>query len=208
VPAPRDVVGTAIVDANKTLVASVSTFAKSMHVHWRGKLLVGDVGEPGFELCPGVRAQLVPGRNYFDGSIYGRRCRTDLVDPAGYAMHVAAQLSVKDKLEVQVESCKLDAPCQAAAPEVIGGVGVAFAIADLDRDGRPEVVFAEAGAPGDEDAVRVVTLTGGSTKPSTKKTFKAGVAGIALVDTGTGPVQVIAAVRFVGATRVDLWRLD
>ncbi|HEV7557318.1 MAG TPA: hypothetical protein VGO00_17745 [Kofleriaceae bacterium] len=210
VPAPRDVVGTAIVDGG-ALVASVSTFAKSMHVHWRGKLLVGDLGDAGFELCPGMRAQLVPGRNYFDAlglAIYGKRCRSDLVDPAGYAMHVSAQLSVKDKLEVQVESCRLDAPCQAAAPQVIAGVGVAFAIADLDRDGRPEVVFAEAGAPGDEDAVRVVTISGGGDRPSTKKTFKAGVAGIALVDSGIGPVQVIAAVRFVGATRVDLWRLD
>jgi len=205
VPAPRDVVGTAIVDGG-ALVASVSTFAKSMHVHWRGKLLVGDVGESGFELCPGVRAQLVPGRNYFEGAIYGKRCRTDLVDPAGYPIHVSAQLSVKDKLEVQVESCRLDAPCQAAPPQVVAGVGVAFAIADLDRDGRPEVVFAEAGAPGDEDAVRVVTI--GGDKPATKKTFKEGVAGIALVDPGSGPVQVIAAVRFVGGTRVDLWRLD
>jgi hypothetical protein len=205
VPAPRDVVGTAVVDGG-ALVASVSSFAKTMHVRWRGKLLVGDAGESGFVLCPGVRAQLVPGRNYFDGSIYGKRCRDDLVDAAGYPLHAAAQLSVKDKLDVTVEKCALGGgACEQVTQQVYKDVGVAFEIADLDRDGRPEVVFAEAGAPGDDDAVRVATI---GDKPSTKKTFKAGVAGIALVDTGTGPVQVIAAVRFVGATRVDLWRLD
>ena len=41
------------------------------------------------------------------------------------------------------------------------------------------------------------------------KPFTGGVAGIAVGDgDGDGVAEVIAAVRLVGATRVDLWRLD
>src|SRR5262245_58795973 len=72
--ASRSVVGTAIVEGG-TLTASVSGYVRSMRVHWRGKALVGEPGEAGFAVCPNERAQLVAGRNYFDGGTYDIRCR-------------------------------------------------------------------------------------------------------------------------------------
>jgi hypothetical protein len=216
VPTPRDVVGMAIVD-KRTIVASVSSYQRSLRVAWKGKTLVGDPGELGFELCPGERAPLVPGRNYFDlpgsphGSTYGSRCRDDLVDGEGHPLHVRAQLSIAGKLDVAVERCGLGGVgCRHAEDHTYPKVGVAFELADLDRDGKPELAFADAGAPGDPDEVRVVTLGEDDKKTKLKKVFTAGgVAGLTAADLdGDGATELIAAVRLVGASRVDLWRMN
>jgi hypothetical protein len=87
-------------------------------------------------------------------------------------------------------------------------VGTAFELADLDRDGKPELVYASASAPGEPDEVRAVTLGEDDKKTKWKKAFTAGgVAGIAVGDFDGAPA-VIAAVRLVGSTRVDFWRLN
>jgi len=201
VPAPRDVVGTAIVDGD-AVIAAVSGYTTPLRVHWAKKVLVAGPSAAGFALCKGEPlAQLVPGRDYFAGQLYGARCRTDLVDPEGHALHARATLSITGRLTVKVERC---APtCAPIGEHEYANVGVAFEIADVDRDGRPEIIVSGAGAPGDPDAVKVMTFGDDEKKPVFRKPFTGGVA--ALVDVGGA---VIAAVRLVGATRVDLWRLD
>jgi hypothetical protein len=213
-PMPRDVVGSAIVDAG-AIVASVSTWTRSMRVTWKGKTLTGTQGEPGFVLCPGVVEKLAPGRNYFGDAAtghYGVRCRSGLVEPDGRALRARAQLSLASKLEVQLERCAAqNLGCQPAAKHELAGVGVAFEIADVDRDGKPEAIYAAAVAPGDPDTLKIVTLGDDDKKQAKlKKTFAAGgVAGLTLVDVdGNGSDDVIAAVRLVGATRVDVWRVE
>jgi hypothetical protein len=213
VPAPRDPVGVAAVEGG-ALLATVSTWARGLRVTWRGGRLSADVGEDDFPVCPGERAQLAPGKNYFgDAAVasYGARCRTDLVDPAGYPLRVRARLSLANKLEVVVERCNAGGvACEPVGRHEYVPVGVAFELADLDRDGRPEVVFAGAGAPGDPDAVKIVTLGEDDKKPRLRKGFTAGgIAGIAALDLdGNGVQEVVAAVRLVGATRIDLWRSE
>jgi hypothetical protein len=226
-PMPRDVVGHAIVDPavgarpgsldprQSALVASVSTWARSLRVTLKGGVLAGAPGELGFALCPGERAQLAPGRNYFGDATtgyYGVRCTSGLVEPDGRPIRTRAQLSLAHRLEVQVERCvAANLGCQPAGKHEYAGVGVAFEIADVDRDGRPEAIFAGAGAPGDPDVLKVVTLGDDDKKRAkVKKTFAAGgVAGIAVADlAGDGTAEVVAAVRILGATRVDLWRLE
>lgn len=201
VPAPRDVVGTAVVEGD-AVVAAVSAWAVPLRVHWAGKKLVAEASPPGFALCAGEPlAQLVPGRDYFAGQIYGARCRMDLVDAEGHALHVRATLTTASKLEVVVDRC---APqCARLGDHEYANVGVAFEIADVDRDGRPEIIVSGAGAPGDPDAVKVMTFGDDEKKPVFRKPFTGGVAGIVDVDGA-----LIAAVRLVGSTRVDLWRLD
>jgi hypothetical protein len=205
-PPSRSPVGTALAEGT-TLTASVSGYARSMRVHWRGKQLVGDPGEPGFAVCPNERVQLVSGRNYFDGGAYDIRCRGDLVDTAGFPLRVRAVLSTKDKLDVLVDRCDLGgATCESAGKFSYANVGVAFAIADVDRDGRPEIIYSGAGASDDPDTVRVVTL-GDDKKHGFRHQFAGGVVAIATVEGG----PVIAAVRLAGVNRTnhfDLWRLD
>jgi hypothetical protein len=215
VGAPRDVVGTATLAGDgAALVASASTYLHSLRVSWSKGVLVGAPDEPGFLLCAGERAQLAPGRNYFGDSVtgsYGARCTNQLVDADGYPLRARAQLSLASKLDVSVERCAAkDLGCQPTARHEVANVGVAFEVADVDRDGTPEVLYAAAGAPGDPDVLRVVSLGDDEKKPKLKKTFTAGgVAGIAVADLdGNAAPEAIVAVRLVGASRVDLWRLE
>lgn len=198
VPVPRDPVGTAVADG-RALVASSSGFARALRVTWQGKQLVGAPGEADVELCPGEHTHLVPGRDVFEGNRYGVVCR-DLVDATGAPLHVRGELAATGRLAIDAGTAHVELP----------EVGVAFELTDLDRDGTPDVIYAGAGAPGDPDVVKVVSLGGDPKKPRWKKAFTAGgVAGIAVGDLdGDKLAEVVAAVRLVGATRVDLWRLE
>ena len=227
VPASRDVVGTAVVDGS-TLVAATSAWAKDLRVEWRAGTLTGRIGAAGLRVC-GDRMQLAPGRNHFrEGSaaLFGARCRDDLTDPAGYPLHLRGELSAAGSLDVAVARCAVDGTaCRPAGSYALRDVGSAFEIADVDRDGTPDLVVSTASPPGDADAVRVVSLatlpdalasggrkergTSAAGKPMFKKPFNGGVAGVVVADgDGDGAAEVICMVRLAGATRVDLWRLD
>jgi hypothetical protein len=197
-PQPRDPVGTAVVDSG-VLVATTSTFVHALRVTWQGRALVAAPGEADFELCAGEHGKLAPGRNYFENGTYGVRCR-DMVDPTGAPLHVRGELALTGKLAVDAGPAHVEIP----------DVGTAFELADLDRDGTPEVIYAAATAPGDPDVVKIASLGGDVRKPRWKKPFAAGgVAGIAVGDLdGDKIAETVAAVRLVGATRVDLWRLE
>lgn len=211
VPAPRDVVGTAIIDGN-ALIAGVSAWAKDLRVEWRGKALSARHGAGGLRLC-NEKVALAPGRNHFrDGkdAVFAARCRDDLVDAAGLPLRVRGELALTNALDITVARCAADGgPCQAPTAYQVSGAGVAFEIADVDRDGTPDVVVSSASAPGDPDAVRVIAVGAPNGRPTYKKVFNGGVAGIAVADgDGDGLAEVIAVVRLAGATRVDVWRLD
>jgi len=212
VPAPRDVVGTAVVEGNE-VVAAASSWAKELRVRWTNKKLVAKPGNAGFLVCPGERAQLAPGRNHFgttSNATYGVRCRDDLVDPTGYPLRVRAELAPNGKLAVTVDRCEAGGgSCQRSGSFELSKVGVAFAIADVDRDGLPEVIVSDASAPGAPDSVKVLTL-GGNDKGLFRRPFNGGVAGLVAIDGDDADdvAEVLAAVRFPGATRVDVWRLD
>ncbi len=213
-PMPRDVIGSATVDSG-ALVVSVSSFATGIRVTWNGKLLAATPSDAGFLLCPGEVAQLVPGRNYFGDPVnghYGARCRSGLVEPDGHPIRARAQLSLANRLEITVERCATAGlGCQLAARHEYPAAGAAFDVADIDRDGRPELVYTGAAAPGDPDLIKVVTLGDDEKKHAKlRKSFTAGgVAGVAVSDLdGNGVAEVVAAVRIVGATRVDVWRIQ
>lgn len=206
---PRDVVGTITVDG-KELVAASSSWAKELRVTWNGKKLVGHQGQPGFLLCPNLRAQLAPGRNHFTTNTFETRCRDDLVDATGQVLRVKAELATSGKLGVTVETCPVGGACAQTGKFEYGNVGVAFAISDVDRDGTPEVVVSEASAPYASDSAKVITLGGDEKKGIFKKSFMGGVAGLVVADGDDADdiPEVIAAVRLANSTRVDLWRLD
>jgi hypothetical protein len=221
VPAARDVVGTAVVDSG-AVIAAASEWAKDLRVEWNGKVLTGKPGAAGFRVC-GDRMQLSPGRNHFrDGpaAVFGARCRDDLVDAGGHPLHIRGELSAAGVLEVELSRCAADGTaCQPAGSYALKDVGFAFEIADVDRDGTPDVIASSASAPGDADTVRVFpiapVLHPGHGKPRPpgaavfKRAFNGGVAGIAVADgDGDGVAEVVCVVRLAGATRVDLWKLD
>ena len=208
VAAPRDVVGAAIEDGG-AIVACVSTRVRGVRVRWRGKQLVAEPGEPG--LAPCVGAELVRGHNYFTdgaGKFYSTRRREDLVDDQGRKQRVAGRVTLADTLEVTIVTHAAGDELRNKSHEV-RGVGVAFELADVDRDGRPEAIVSGAGAPGDPDHVAVITLGSDDKKPMYRHEWKGGVVGVVAADVdGDGRPCVIVAVRLAGANRVDLWRLN
>ena len=210
VPAPRDVVGTAVVEGT-ALFAGVSSWARDLKVEWRGKALSARHGSGGLRLC-GDKVPLAAGRNHFregPAALFGARCRDDLVDPSGAPLHVRGELSITNTLDVRVARCAADGTCQPAQGYQVKDAGVAFELADVDRDGVPDIIVSSASAPGDADAVRVIALGAPNAKPSYKKTFNGGVAGLAVGDLDAdGAPEVVAIVRLAGATRVDVWRLN
>lgn len=208
VPASRDPVGTITVEQGQ-IVASTSAWDVELRVTRQGPNLIGQLGSAGSLVCPGERLVRMPGRNHFGDlqqPLYGVRC-ADLVDPLGAPIKVRAAI-VGTKLEVSVERCT-QTGCLPVAKHELKEYGSAFAVADVDRDGKPEVVVTGSGAPGDADAVKVITLGGDEKKGLFRRTFNGGVVGVVVADAdGDGAAEVIAAVRLAGATRVDLWRLD
>jgi hypothetical protein len=204
VPAPRDAVGTAIVEGGE-LVAAASPWESDLRVAWQGKKLAAKPGATGFLVCPGERVQLRPGRNHFVGDTYNVKCRDDLVDPDGNPLRIRAELATSNKLVVTVKRC-VGVACTDMRYDY-PKIGVAFEIADVDRDGVPELISSGATPPGAPDTAKVVSL-GGAEK--FKRMFNGGIAGLAVVDGDDADdvPEVIAAVRQVGSTRIDLWRLD
>lgn len=209
---PREVVGTAVVEGPE-LVAASSAYVKELRVGWANKKLVAQPGGPGFLVCPGERAPLASGRNYFGSAgnhFYAVRCRDDLVDAEGHPLRVRAELDLKGKLAVTVQRCTAGGKaCQLAGTAEYTGAGAAFELDDIDRDGTPEVIVSDDSALPDPDYVKVIAFGRDDKRSVFKKQFNGGVAGIASIDSdGNKIAEVFAAVRLPGATRVDLWRLD
>ncbi len=212
VPASRDVVGMAVVQGG-ALIAAVSSYAKDMRIEWKSRALVGKHGPGGFPIC-GEHVALSPGKNYFgDGAnaTFATLCRDDLVDAQGYPLHVRGELATTGVLSVTVEKCAPGGTtCQPFGSYEYKDVGVAFDLADVDRDGTPELITSSASLPGDTDTLRVITLGAPASKPLFhSKNFNQGFAGIAVADVdGDGTPEVIAVVRFAGMPKCELWRFD
>ncbi len=208
-PASRDPVGTAVVDGGE-LIASASAWESDLRVSWKAGALTARVGQAGALVCPGERLARVPGRNHFGdplAPVYGIACAA-LVDPIGAPLKLRAVLT-GTKLEITVERCGATGSCLPVAKHDLKDYGSVFAIADVDRDGKPEAIVSGAGAPGDPDAIKVITLGEDARKGMFRKTFQSGVVGIGVGDSdGDGVVEVVVATRLLGTTLVDLWRLD
>jgi hypothetical protein len=213
---PRDAVATACFEhpGAPELRVRASTGARGARFGWSGGALAELGATPDFPVCTGKTLDLVPGRNHFgskDQPIYDVRCRNDLVDAAGTPLAITAELGAAGALAVKIApGC---ARCAGTATAlVVPGIGTAYAIADLDRDGVVEVVAAGAGAPGDKDAIKVIEATAegvAKKKPAHRTGFAGGVVAIVVTDIdGDGAEEVIGATRLRGTAKVDLWQLN
>lgn len=142
---------------------------------------------------------------------WSARCSRALVDPAGRGLAVAAVVAADGTLTMTSRArCAADEQgCPAPAEIRQVGAGVAFEIADLDRDGHPEIAVTRAAAPGDPDEVEIATWSGGDLRSRFRRGFTGGVVGLAAGDFhGRGASTLIGAVRLLGSHRVDLWSFN
>ncbi len=227
---PRDPVAAATwvpePTTNALVVRASTVGAAAKYVLVDGKLTVSDSKDV-YLFCRNVTGELVPGRDYFerepDDDASPRRyftaaCQDGLVDPIGRWLSVESVLATDGQLTVTASTVcpragEGSTDCVAERTFTIGKSGIAFAVNDVDRDGRLEVITSAATAPGDADKVTVLSLPASGTtlpkKPVFEKTFTGGVGGLVAADVdGDGDIEVIAAVRLPGAERIDLWLLD
>lgn len=191
----------------------------------------------GFPLCDGVLGQLEPGRHDFGGVLpatpgaapapaaaatdaslpplpprfWSARCSRSLVDPAGRGLAVAAVVAADGTLTMtsRPRCAAAEQGCPAPAEIRLAGAGVAFEIADLDRDGHPEIAVTRAAAPGEPDEVEISTWSGSDLRSRFRRGFTGGVVGLAAGDFhGRGAPTLIGAVRLLGSHRVDLWSFN
>lgn len=193
-PRPRTPVGTLV---GERLAARSSEHGPGASYAWQNGALVKTGSVDGYPVCAGA-ANLVAGAAIFAGSaplperFLAAGCgagATGSVDASGILRLIRG----------------------GAAWAIVPGVGTAFAIADLDGDGVPEVVTAANRAPGTGDLLAVQKIGGdGSARPARKPTaVPGGVAAIAAGDLdGDGVVDVLAAARAPGETQVELWLLE
>lgn len=227
-PAPalirsRDPVGTLVIDGAAITARTSEQAAAFRYRFAAGKLVLEPDPVAGFPLCAALTAELSPGRNHFDEAtarwtakppvelaapFYAVECR-EHAGADGKPMATFAVADLGRKLAVSCLRPGGQTPCPAdalAATEL--DAGYAFEVADVDRDGHVEVIAARAVAPGRKDQVRAYGFTGGQPRQVFDHRFDGGVVALAAPDLdGDGALEVIAAVRLWGQTRIDLWVL-
>lgn len=211
---PRDVVASIVLDG-PSIYAAASPWDTGIVAVWKNGALVATPLEYGFPQCANEYARLAPGRNYYDeapSGTYGKRCSSNgAVDNEGYPMRAQSKLSTQNKLEILVERCAaVGLGCAITTKVEHTSVGIAYEIADLDHDGTLELASAGAVAPGEPDALRIVTLGGDEKKPKLKRGVAGGgIAGIVYADIdGNGSGDLVVAVRALGSPKIELWRLE
>lgn len=144
---------------------------------------------------------------------FNARCSRDLVDPTGRALSAIAVLDTGGALHLWAErACAADDnACQQnpLSTRRLKNHGTAFALADIDRDGHPEVVVTAPSAPGDSDRVTVLSWRGARVQRLYQRSFSGGIVGLTAGDIdGDNAVELLAAVRLWGSQRVDIWVLN
>jgi FG-GAP-like repeat len=226
---PRDPVGTLVVDeraAPVELLARSSELAEGVALRWSEGALRESRRVAGFPLCPELRAELAPGRNYFDGAtarweegamapvdlpatFVNVVCRADLRDPAGRPLWVTAVVDSERVARLRCVAAQGECPPGPAPDGEYTGVGVAIDVADVDNDGSPDVLTTRGGAPGERDRVSVYSRQGDQSTRVHAREFSAGAVALVVGDLdGDTDRDVIVALRFAGSHHVTFWTLN
>ena len=157
----------------------------------------------GYPILPTVTAAQVPGVRLFGKTQFAETPAPALPDKM-IALDGAAGMVASVDAEGLLRLWRLGQKAQLAS---LPGAGTAVELADLDEDGRPELI-SSASRPagfGDQLLIRAIREDG-TVKTLYKETTRSGIAAIGAGDLdGDGAVDVAAYVRDFGARKGELW---
>lgn len=202
-------------------IARSSEWAEAAALAWRGGNLAADPAGAYYPACAGVKLALSVGRSELSPAadawweageepVHAARCRRDLVDADGIPLDVHAEVRESGELAVTArprcpDDDRDDDACEARAARVPER-GYAFAIADLGRDGDPEVAAAARRAPGAPGEVEVFSLREGDLESLYRADLPGPVRGIATGDLrGEGVSELVVASAAEGGDRIEIW---
>jgi len=214
VPAVRDPLGAIAISEDEGAVSiwlRTSELARGQQL--KGSLPLRVVARfEGVPLCPPKVAPMVPGRNLLVGRghklpplFYALRCLRGYFDESGQSTTGYAVLDTSGQLSVMTKACSGPEQCGGEKRLEVNDTGYAFAAADIDRDGKLEVVSAGTGAPGDRETVRVREV-GAKTTLEHKRSFRLGAVAIVIGQFDEDEeLEVVSLHRRFRKTPVEVW---
>ena len=211
---PRDPRGEISLDrGSNTLWVRSSELASGVKVALGGEL-AGGARFSGFPSCAPGTLPAVPGRSLMVGKqadlpalLYAARCGHPYYGDDGQDQIARAVLDSSGTLSVAVFGCQ-SLPCKSILRvQAIADAGSAFALADIDRDGLPELVSAAGGAPNARERVSIFESRPDSWRSEARFDFSMGAVAIVVGQFDDDEeLEVVSLHRKFRSLPVEVWR--
>jgi len=216
VPRPRDPLGEVDVVSTETgteLWVRSSTMARG--VRFAATLPLQVIGTfDGMPACAPRVSALVPGRGLLVGKgtelpplYHAARCTRTFYDEHGEPATGMAVVDTAETLTLTLAPCASWAGCDERQPaQAVSGVGFAFASADLDRDGRAEVVAAAAKPPGTGERLTIFESRADSLHVEDRFDFELGAVAVVIGQLDADEeLEVVSLHRRFRTRPVEVW---
>jgi hypothetical protein len=173
--------------------------------------IVGTFG--GYPACGESTLKAVPGRALLVGTsadlpavLYAIRCGRDFFDRNGESQASRAVLDASGTLTLAVFGCQ-DGDCRKVLrAQAIADAGTAFAVADIDRDGLPELVAAGGEAPGDTEKLTIYESRPDAWRTEHRVEVKLGAVAVVIGQFDSDQeLEVLSLHREFRTNPVELW---
>ncbi|MBT8491460.1 MAG: hypothetical protein KJO07_00255, partial [Deltaproteobacteria bacterium] len=149
---------------------------------------------------------LVAQRPDLPAVLYAVRCGLGFYDPAGQRRAARAVLDADGTLTLAVLGCSDQSCDKLQRAQAIADAGTAFATADIDRDGLPEVVAAGGGPPGSGERITIFESRPDRWRKQHHVDFKLGAGSVVIGQfDDDDELEILSLHRKLRTNPVELW---